>query len=104
MGSTALLIFKMRALELGELQGKHEGWAHSSPTPGDTSRLGAWPLLLSCHVTLGKSIPSLNPVALSVGEKGLKGAPTGEILTETWSKEGCASEKINLPVPVTLCV
>ena len=49
-------------------------------------------------------VPSLNPVALSVGEEGLKGAPTGEILSESWSKEGCASEKVNLTVSVALCV
>lgn len=54
-GSPGLLIFKMRALELGEVQGERERWAHTAPTPGDTSKLGAWPLLSSCYVTLGIS-------------------------------------------------
>lgn len=51
-------------------------------------------LLLICCVTLASRVPSLNPAALSVGER----VPTGDILSESWSKEGCASAKVNLTV------
>ena len=70
MGSPGLLIFKMRALELGEVQGERERWAHTALTPGDTSRLGAWPLLPSCYVTLGilSSLAESSPWFLFFGD------------------------------------
>ena len=40
MDSPGLLIFKMRALELGEFQGEGECWTHTARTPGDTSKNG----------------------------------------------------------------
>lgn len=73
-------------------------------TPGDTSKNGGLASAISCYVTLGKSSSLAESSCLVCWEEGTEGALIGEILSRSWSKEGCASEKVNLPVPVTLCV